>query len=220
MKLVIFDLDHTLVDIFRLHDRSFHASMKKVFGLKTCFEEVDFTGKTIGTSIIDAAKLHKVPVKEIKKGVPKALKAYERFFIKNMPGSTKHYLLPSAVKTLKAVQKDHFLALVTADIPELAKQITKRADIYKYFKVRVYGDEAPTRAGLVKKAIRLAKQKGFKGKQVVVIGDSPRDITAGKANKAKVIAVATGTYSIAQLKKAGAHKVFKNLKKVMEAIND
>jgi len=221
MKLVIFDLDHTLIDIFRLHDKSLHLSMKKVFGIKACFEEIDYTGKKIGASMEELAKLHKVPVKEIKKGVPKALKAYEKFFLANLPKSTSHYLLPGAKKLLKEVQKEHFLALVTADMKKIAKQVMKRADIDKYFKIRIYAEDAKTRPQLVKKAIQQAKQKGFKGK-VVVIGDSPRDVQAGKANKAKTIAVATGTYSTSKLKKAGAYAVFRNLnnKKILEAIND
>ena len=220
MKLVIFDLDHTLVNIFRLHDRALHHCMKKVFGIKTCFEEVDYTGKKISTSMKELAKLHKVNASD--KKIKQALKEYTRFFITNMPKSTKHYLLPGAKPLLKKLQKKHFLVLVTADIKPIAQQIMKRADLNKHFKVKLYSKDAPTRAGLVKKAIRLAKQKGFKGKQVVVIGDSPRDIAAGKANKAKTIGIATGTHTTAQLKKSGASAMFKNLKskKVLRAIND
>jgi beta-phosphoglucomutase-like phosphatase (HAD superfamily) len=34
MKLVIFDLDQTLVDLFAVHDKAYHRTMKGVFGIK------------------------------------------------------------------------------------------------------------------------------------------------------------------------------------------
>ncbi len=218
MKLVIFDLDHTLVNIFRLHDRALHYSMQKVFGIKTCFNEIDFTGKKISTSMAALCKLHKTPA--TKHQIARALKAYEQFFIKNLPKNTNPYVLKGAKPLLKKLSTKHFLALVTADIKTIAQQVMKRAGLDNHFKVKIYADDGATRAGLVKKAIRLAKQKGFKGKDVVVIGDSPRDIQAGRANKAITIGVATGTHSVAQLKKAKAHYAFKNLhsKKIGEAL--
>ena len=55
----------------------------------------------------------------------------------------------------------------------------------------------------------------------VVIGDTPADVACGLAIGARTIAVATGTFSAAALRDAGAHVVFDHLgdtSAAMEAI--
>ena len=52
---------------------------------------------------------------------------------------------------------------------------------------------------------------GHPAGQVVLIGDTPRDVEAGKRSGSYVIGVATGKFDIAQLRAEGADRVFDDL---------
>ena len=59
------------------------------------------------------------------------------------------------------------------------------------------------------------------GEEIVIIGDTPADVTCGRSVGARAIGVATGSYSTAELSAAGAFAVFEDLGQtdlVMEAI--
>jgi len=60
-----------------------------------------------------------------------------------------------------------------------------------------------------------------RGHEVVIIGDTPADVTCGRDIGARAIGVATGAYSVAELRDAGAHAAFDTLAEtalVLEAI--
>jgi phosphoglycolate phosphatase-like HAD superfamily hydrolase len=77
--------------------------------------------------------------------------------------------------------------------------------------------------------VRLAIDKAekstgrqFRDKNVVIIGDSLRDIECGKLFNARTIAVATGFHSQEELLKAGPDYLFDSLKdhrRVLKAID-
>jgi phosphoglycolate phosphatase-like HAD superfamily hydrolase len=94
----------------------------------------------------------------------------------------------------------------------------------KYFKFCLYGTEVKTRADMVRLAISKATEMtghDFKNKEIVVIGDSVRDIECGKLFNALTIAVATGFHTRAQLLAAKPDYLFTDLrdyKKILAAI--
>ena len=94
----------------------------------------------------------------------------------------------------------------------------------KYFKFCQYGTEVETRADMVRLAVNKAREitgRDFKDKEIVIIGDSMRDIECGKQFNALTIAVATGSHSPAQLSSAGPDYLLADLKehvKVLRAI--
>jgi phosphoglycolate phosphatase-like HAD superfamily hydrolase len=49
------------------------------------------------------------------------------------------------------------------------------------------------------------------GDRVVIIGDTPADVTCGAAVGARAIAVATGSYRVEELAAAGAYATFATL---------
>jgi phosphoglycolate phosphatase-like HAD superfamily hydrolase len=82
------------------------------------------------------------------------------------------------------------------------------------FTTGAFGEEADDRPGLVNLAIerfeaRLGRQ--FPRQQVIVIGDTPRDIECAKANGCCSFAVATGHHSVEDLRSLGADYVVQDL---------
>jgi phosphoglycolate phosphatase-like HAD superfamily hydrolase len=50
-----------------------------------------------------------------------------------------------------------------------------------------------------------------RGHDVVIIGDTPADMTCGKGISARAIGVATGPFDVAELEEAGGYAVFADL---------
>src|SRR6185312_13022334 len=82
-----------------------------------------------------------------------------------------------------------------------------RGDLWRRFGFGGYGSDAALRAELVRIAIERGVARAgrsFMRDEIWVIGDTPKDIAAAHAAGARAVAVATGWYSIEQLRDAGA----------------
>ena len=216
MKLVIFDLDQTLVNLFAVHDKAFHATMDELFGIKACYKELDYTGKRVADLIREYALKEGVTPQVIAMNIDEALRVYDLFFEAGLRNAKKH-VLPGAKKLLDALSKSHKLALVTGGLRAIAERVLDESGLAKYFPVVVTSDDAPTR----KEMVRLAIKKSGKPSEVWVVGDSTRDIEAGKANAAKTIGVTTGEHSRKTLATKKPTHIFKDLthtKRILEAI--
>ena len=215
-KLIIFDLDHTLVNLFSVHDKAYHATMKEIFGLNACYKKLDFTGKRIPDLIKEYAIKEGITPQVIAINMEEAERAYELHF-RELVHNVKRHVLPGVHKLLAALSAKHKLALVTGDLRAIAEFVLEKAELAEYLPIIVAADDAPTRAELVKLAIK----KSGKAEEVWVIGDSARDIAAGNANKTKTIAVMTGEHDKKTLAAAKPTYIFKDLspmKRIMEAI--
>ncbi len=82
------------------------------------------------------------------------------------------------------------------------------------FEVGAYGTESMARADLVPLAQERAGRKYgavFDARSTVLVGDTPNDVAAGRQGGARVVAVATGRTSAAELRAAGADVVLPDL---------
>lgn len=116
------------------------------------------------------------------------------------------------------------IVLYTGDSRAIADRVLSATGLGRYFKFAVYGTESKTRLEMARLAVRKAGELAgtkFSGKDIVIIGDSLRDIECARQLPALSIGVATGVHSADNLKNAGADYVFKDLidtEKVMLAI--
>ena len=109
---------------------------------------------------------------------------------------------------------DMALGLLTGNFEEGARIKLQHFDLWKYFRCGAFGDDASDRNHLVPVAMQRARDCGLvdaSPSDVVVIGDTPHDIACARAVGATPVAVATGSYSVDQLRGAGADIVFKDL---------
>jgi phosphoglycolate phosphatase len=82
------------------------------------------------------------------------------------------------------------------------------------FEIGAYGEDAEARPDLVPVAVARANAKftaSYAASDVVLIGDTPRDVEAALSHGARVIAVATGHFDADRLRAEGAHAVLTNL---------
>ena len=225
MKLVIFDLDQTLVDFISVHDEAARELFLKFFGVEARLTEIDFAGKSLTDIFLELARLKGIAESRISEIGRELLKNYERTFSEKLPRDTSNHVLPGVRKILEELSRtDNFIVLYTGGSAGIVDLVLKATDLGEYFKFSVYGTEAETRVGMVRLAVEKAENvtgKKFKGKDIVIIGDSIRDVESGKQLNATTIAVATGFHSEEQLSASKPDYLFRNLRnyrKVLQAI--
>jgi phosphoglycolate phosphatase-like HAD superfamily hydrolase len=224
VKLVIFDLDQTLVDFISVHDEAARELFRKFFGVEARLTEIDFAGKSLTDIFLELARLKGIAESRISDIGPELLENYERIFGERLTGTSNH-VLPGVKKLLEELSKTgNLIVLYTGDSAGIVDLVLKATDLGEYFKFSVYGTEAETRVGMVRLAVKKAENvtgKKFKGKDIVIIGDSIRDVESGKQLNATTIAVATGFHSEEQLSASKPDYLFRNLRnyrKVLQAI--
>jgi len=225
VKLVIFDLDQTLVDFISVHDEAARELFRKFFGVEARLTEIDFAGKSLTDIFLELARLKGIAESRISEIGRELLKNYERTFGEKLPRDTSNHVLPGVRKLLEELSRtDNFIVLYTGGSAGIVDLVLKATDLGKYFRFSVYGTEAETRVGMVRLAVKKAEKvtgKKFKGKDIVIIGDSIRDVESGRQLNATTIAVATGFHSEEQLSASKPDYLFRNLRnyrKVLQAI--
>lgn len=209
VRLVIFDMDQTLVDAFRTHDAALAACLQETYGVEGGYGDLPGRGAgvRISVSITELAAKKGVPMEVAVAKSKEALTRYEEHFVHGLPAEMPP--LPGVLKLLKALRERGVrLALVTGSPERLGRALLRSAGIEEYFSAAVFGEEAQTREGLVRRALEKAKVPAG---DAVAVGDSVHDVTSAKAAGVRVVAVATGPYSREQLAAERPDAVFETL---------
>jgi phosphoglycolate phosphatase-like HAD superfamily hydrolase len=144
------------------------------------------------------------------------------------PGRTQTFESLGARGGLKAVmpgirelldvldrRDDVFLALLTGNFEAGARIKLEHFDLWRYFRCGAFGDDAADRNALVPFAVARAKECGLKEaiapEQILVVGDTPHDVACARAVGATPVGVATGGFTVEQLRESGADIVFETL---------
>jgi phosphoglycolate phosphatase-like HAD superfamily hydrolase len=225
MKLIIFDLDQTLVDFAQLHNEVTHRLLKEFFGVEAWLTEVEHAGRSQRDGMRNLAELKGVTRTAFDSSIDRMLERFGIDFAAGMPAEPSRHVLPGAVELLDGLSRaGHVLALYTGDAPGVVEAVLQATGLSRYFSYRFSGTQVKQRHEMVKMAIERAEadfRSRFEGRSVVVIGDSLRDVECGRLFGAFAIGVATGYYSAQELAAAGADLVVGSLqekKVVLDAI--
>src|SRR5262249_9650095 len=91
----------------------------------------------------------------------------------------------------------------------------RRGDLNQFFAFGGYGSDSESRVVLVRRAAEKAAVRHgslISSRDVLVIGDTPRDIDAGREAGFRAVGVATGQYSVDQLLESGADFAIANFR--------
>ena len=225
MKLIIFDLDQTLVDFIALHDETTRELFQRFFGVDAKLTDIDFAGRSLSDNFAELARLKNVPENMFKERLPQLLPEYNLVFTNKVPADAKKFVLPGVIDLLEGLSAtDNLVVLYTGDPPGIIDAVFRATGLGKYFRFCQCGTEFKTRSDMVRALMVKAEKytgKRFIGKDIVIIGDSLRDIEAGKELRALTIAVATGFHSAKELAAQQPDFLFPSLKScrtVMQAI--
>jgi phosphoglycolate phosphatase-like HAD superfamily hydrolase len=132
------------------------------------------------------------------------------------PGTGRKEVLPGIREILAALEArdEVFVGLVTGNFEAGAQVKLGYFDLWRYFTCGAFGGDAADRNALVPFALERARGCGLPDiadEDILVIGDTPHDVTCAHAAGAIAVGVATGTSPVEELEAAGAQHVFQDL---------
>ncbi len=138
----------------------------------------------------------------------RAIGAYLRHLPDTVAESPGYRLMPGIEDLLdRLIDSGLLLGLVTGNIEAAAHIKLSRGNLNRFFSFGGYGSDSSDRTEVTEAALRRASlvSGGSLGEGACFsIGDTPRDIRAGHGAGIRVVGVATGSYSVDELREAGA----------------
>ncbi|MHB8618140.1 MAG: HAD family hydrolase [Chloroflexota bacterium] len=223
--LVLFDIDHTLVDVLRFHEPAYALALKEIYGIEARLRDIEFSGKTTPNILREIAEHHHVSQREIEAGLVAALLRFNSAVLEGLEPDLRPYLLPGIPDLLRCLSSHgHVLGVLTGNPPEVGVQVLLSSGLAATFAIRTFGTEARERPALVGiSAIKARDLLGFSFQpdDVVIVGDSPHDVRAGKSYGARTVALETGLSTHLELAAAAPDYIFRDAqeyRQVCEAI--
>ena len=218
MRLVLFDIDGTLLLTGGIGQCSARASLERVFGTFGQLDQYYPGGRTIEAIFRDTLADAGISSTEFKNKRDALYTAFfEEFKLRLNSGEYSIFPLPGAKELVDALNRkqEFLLGLVTGNHQHTARYKLSAAGFdLDLFKVGAYGDESAHRPDLVRlakdRAAEIAGQS-FEEFNTVMIGDTTRDVLSAKENGAFSVAVASGTDSSNLLETVSPDFLFEGL---------
>jgi phosphoglycolate phosphatase-like HAD superfamily hydrolase len=203
LDLVLFDIDGTLVDTGGAGRRAIETAAKKLYGRPEIFDDVAFDGAT--DRAICRAALRKLDHPFDDAEIDRLIDAYLGHLADEVERTPRYFVYPGAERLAKRMVEEKVLVgLGTGNVESGARLKLERGGLNPLFAFGGFGDDAEDRAALLRAGIRRGEQiLGRRAKAPWIIGDTPKDLAAGRAVGARVLLVATGRYSIYELAQQG-----------------
>jgi phosphoglycolate phosphatase len=138
----------------------------------------------------------------------KAIGSYLKHLPDAIAESEGYRVMPGIENLLdELIDAAHLLGLVTGNVEAAAHIKLARGHLNRFFSFGGYGSDSADRTEVTKAALQrgaLISGGTLADGACIAVGDTPRDVTAGHGAGIKVVGVATGSYSVDQLKQAGA----------------
>jgi len=206
LKLLLFDIDLTLIDSARSGRRAMTLAFEKLFGIKDGMDKVNFAGRTDRVIFRDALAYQGLEWQKEKEENFKSV-YFEKLKIEiAKPNSAKH-LEPGVLELLNELsqREDVFLGLLTGNWRQGAQIKLEHFNLYHFFELGAFADDSENRNELPQSAAQRFSEKtglSISSENVFIIGDTPLDIACAKSFDAKSVAVATGFFSYEDLEAA------------------
>jgi phosphoglycolate phosphatase-like HAD superfamily hydrolase len=187
-----------------------------VFGVSNAFDGIPIAGYT--DSFLLSKALERAGIAD----TPDAHGAFRATYLEILPqeivkpASGRTGLMPGVQPLLDHIAREaeHYPALLTGNYERAAHIKLAFFGLADYFSWGAFGEDSPDRHQLARLALRRAKERSIPSvarENVVVIGDTPHDVACARAIGARAVAVATGSYSLEQLRECGADVVLEDL---------
>ena len=215
MRLILFDIDGTLLNCGRQVAEVFISALREVYGTHGDLGSYSFAGRTDPGIVLDLMRASGIPQSAVLERLPRMQRLYlER--LEDRLESSEMQLLPGVRDLLDrlAGKSDLTLGLLTGNWSQGARIKLSKFDLNGYFPFGAFGDDGFDRRDLVPAALTRAEAATgcrFKAAEVLIVGDSVLDVACGRAHGVPVLAVATGFTPAAALDAAGADWVTPDL---------
>jgi len=215
VKLLLFDVDQTLVSTGGAGVRALDRAFQKLFSIENAMAGILPHGKTDPGIIREI--FNNLPKDSVSVGIPTSFKpildAYLEFLQDEIDRTASYTVLPGISRLLTdlSVHSKVLLGLATGNVEAGARIKLTRGNLNQYFLFGGFGSDFENRAELVRHGAEIGSKlalarwgRRFQPDEIFVIGDTPLDIAAGRESGLRTVGVATGKYSVTELDAAGA----------------
>jgi phosphoglycolate phosphatase len=222
MKLVLFDIDGTLLSCGPQVRPVFAGALMEVFGTTGAIDAYDFTGRTDPGIVLDLVRGAGVPDAVAREGLSRMRELYTGRLERSLDRAGMR-LLPGVVEILERLsgREDVVLALLTGNWEPGAKAKLSRFDLEGYFPFGAFGCDGIERSDLPPVALDRAERatgRRFRPEEVLIVGDSIHDVSCAHAHGIPCLAVETGRTPGETLRAAGADWVIADLRQAAAAV--
>lgn len=217
MKLILFDIDGTLLSTQGAARDAFHAALLEVYGSAGPIESHSFAGKTDPQIARELLGLAGFSDDAIDAGLERLWAGYLSRLARDLSNGSPPRVMPGVVPLLERLgrmQDRVTVALLTGNILPGARIKLEAAGLWRHFAFGAYGSDDERRDRLPAIAVARALEhagRRFRGDEVIVLGDTPSDVSCGRGIGCRAAAVATGPYDTRALHEAGADVVWDTL---------
>ena len=212
MIVLFWDIDGTLLTTGRAGMFAWEDSLREM--TSSDFDLTNF--RTAGMTDYQIAKrtLELVGVDASPSNVERFLRRYEDLLPASLPRKQGRVLdnVREILEHLRADRPDVRSYLLTGNTRKGAEAKLTYYGLGEFFSDGAFAEDTGARATIAARALELARQAGPVGDETIfVIGDTPHDIECAKPIGAKTIAVATGGYSVDELRPHDPWRLFETL---------
>jgi len=207
-KVILFDIDGTLVLTGGAGGRAMLRAFAEVFKLGDSLDPLSMAGRTDYWIVTETARRHGIDFS------PGALGKFKTSYVSHLekeihtPGAGKG-VMPGVARLLDELEArdDVHLGLLTGNFEAGARVKLGYFDLWRYFPFGAFGDETPDRNALLEVALTRVETCGGPSvcrSDVTIVGDTPLDVEVANEGGARSLAVATGSYEVDPLRASGA----------------
>ncbi len=213
-RLVLFDIDGTLIRTGGAGVKAFAKVFATEFGAADGFDRLKFAGRTDMSLVREFFRFHHIP-----ESAANFHRFFERyvFWLDHVLRESKAEVCPGVralLEGFQALPDRPVLGLLTGNIRLGAEIKLRHLNLWHFFEIGGFADDNEERDQIAATARRRGSQilnRELANDEVLVIGDTPLDIRCARAIRAKVLAVATGGATLEELKQGRPDWVFPDL---------
>jgi phosphoglycolate phosphatase-like HAD superfamily hydrolase len=204
VRLVLFDVDGTLVHTGRAGSQAFAKTFATAFNAHDGIEKIKFAGRTDVSLVREFFSHHRIPATP---------ENFERFFTRfvfwldHIVAQSHGEICRGVTEFLDdlcALPHPPALGLLTGNIQLGAEIKLRRYGLWERFSFGGFADDHEDRNHIAAAALQRGRRvlgRDLRPEEIVVVGDTPYDIRCGKFIGARVLAVATGGAKLDALKR-------------------
>lgn len=214
IRSVLFDIDGTLLVTGGAGGAAWQRGFRELYGVEANVAEHTDAGMT-------DPEIVKIVFREVigREGTPEERSKVVGAYLKHLPDtvaeSDGYRVMPGVEELLdRLIEAGVLLGLVTGNIEAAAHVKLARGRLNRFFSFGGYGSDSPDRTEVTEAALRrgeLVSGGTLAEGACIAVGDTPRDVEAGHGAGIRVVGVATGSYSVDQLRNAGADWALESL---------
>jgi phosphoglycolate phosphatase len=213
--LILFDIDGTLMRSQGVGVSAMQMAFDAIYSERNLrMEGVPVAGRL--DTLIWADVMRRGGLEPDERELPRFRERYKAFLAERLHAATVRRM-PGVLELVERLHAANasVLGLLTGNWPDTARlKISTAGFTPEHFRIGAFAGDGPDRRSLPPVAIdRCARETGYAPRpdRTIIIGDTPLDVDCAHHNGCRVIAVATGDFTVDELRQTGADLVVETL---------